>query len=440
MEKIIKYCFIHILLLLFSSVSYSQTTANWEKLSSPTINRLNEVFFIDSLKGWIVGDSGLILHTSTGGNSWEFQSSGISNEIVDVFFLDENLGWALAWVLTLSDGQYGTRILKTTNGGNIWTQSLYPTEDVFINTIIFLDSLNGWMGGYPGLLVQTTDGGDKWTDANVDSSFASGFPIINFQFDSYTYGYACGGIIDIAGAIWSTTNSGDNWKAQVVGPEPVQQLYIFDSVNVIGVGGDFEYGSGIVKTTNGGADWDYQSLEILGIASALSFRTPQEAWSPLGFAQLILYSTDAGGTWENVQTPDSSIIYDLVFPDSTHGYGVGEQGAIIRYKPTIVGISGQTSSLPQSLKLFQNYPNPFNPVTKIRYEIPANSFISIKVFNTLGEEVKSFEEVFKPAGKYELIFNGSDLPSGVYYYRIEYRALTDPSNSIFETKKMLLIK
>jgi len=67
-------------------------------------------------------------------------------------------------------------------------------------------------------------------------------------------------------------------------------------------------------------------------------------------------------------------------------------------------------------KLHQNYPNPFNPVTKISYELPANQFVSLRVYNMLGREVSMLVNENKQAGKYTVDFNASDLTSGVYFY------------------------
>ena len=83
--------------------------------------------------------------------------------------------------------------------------------------------------------------------------------------------------------------------------------------------------------------------------------------------------------------------------------------------------------------LSQNYPNPFNPSTKIEYSIPKSTNISLKVYNTLGEEVAVIFNGFRVAGKYTVNFDGSNLPSGVYYYRL----ITDDYNI---TRKFVLLK
>ena len=94
--------------------------------------------------------------------------------------------------------------------------------------------------------------------------------------------------------------------------------------------------------------------------------------------------------------------------------------------------------IPEKFALEQNFPNPFNPATKIKYTIPAvgtsfMKFITLKVYDVLGNEVATFVEESKPAGTYEIEFNAANLASGVYFYRLSAGDFT-------ETKKMLVIK
>jgi hypothetical protein len=93
---------------------------------------------------------------------------------------------------------------------------------------------------------------------------------------------------------------------------------------------------------------------------------------------------------------------------------------------------GSESQVTREFKLYQNYPNPFNPATMIKYRIPTDGQVSLKIYDILGREVYSMNE-FMTAGEHEFIFDGSNLASGLYYYRIE-------SNGFVESKKMLLLK
>jgi len=88
---------------------------------------------------------------------------------------------------------------------------------------------------------------------------------------------------------------------------------------------------------------------------------------------------------------------------------------------------------PRKYQLFQNFPNPFNPITKINYQIPELSFVTLKVYDVLGSEIVTLVNEEKPIGSYEVKFDATNLPSGIYFYRIQ-------AGSFVETKKMLLLK
>ena len=83
--------------------------------------------------------------------------------------------------------------------------------------------------------------------------------------------------------------------------------------------------------------------------------------------------------------------------------------------------------------LSQNYPNPFNPATTIEYSIPQNSFVTLKVYNVLGQEIASLVNQEQKASNYTVNFDASRLASGIYFYKIQ-------AGSFTLTKKMLLLK
>jgi hypothetical protein len=89
--------------------------------------------------------------------------------------------------------------------------------------------------------------------------------------------------------------------------------------------------------------------------------------------------------------------------------------------------------IPEHYSLSQNYPNPFNPVTKINFAIPKQGLVNLKVYDVLGREIKTIINEIKNPGMYSVDFNGSDLSSGIYFYRLE-------SNGFTEIRKMIIIK
>jgi len=98
-----------------------------------------------------------------------------------------------------------------------------------------------------------------------------------------------------------------------------------------------------------------------------------------------------------------------------------------------VGISTLSISVPEKFSLYQNYPNPFNPTTKIKFDIDKSGFASLIVYNVAGKEITRLVNQNLNSGSYEFEFNAADLPSGVYFYKLE-----TPTTSM--VKKMSLIK
>lgn len=99
----------------------------------------------------------------------------------------------------------------------------------------------------------------------------------------------------------------------------------------------------------------------------------------------------------------------------------------------IVGINQISAEVPNNFSLLQNYPNPFNPSTNIKFQTPQSGFVKLTVFDALGKEIHTLVNQQLSPGTYSADFDGSNLPSGVYYYKLE-------SEIFAETKKMILIK
>jgi hypothetical protein len=107
-----------------------------------------------------------------------------------------------------------------------------------------------------------------------------------------------------------------------------------------------------------------------------------------------------------------------------------EPGGPVSY---VSGIEEIPGSLPTAYRLWQNYPNPFNPLTKIQFDIPKTSFVTLKVYNLLGQEVATLVNEVKKVGNYEYTFDCSSLSSGVYFYRLSAGDYTN-------TMKFVLLK
>ncbi|MEO8209195.1 MAG: T9SS type A sorting domain-containing protein [bacterium] len=434
----IKFFTIIFLSLLSCSQIYSQQY--WLSQPSPTSSNLRTCFFVDSLNGWIGGDSGLMIRTTNKGQSWTFQNTGATYAIISMYFLNQRLGYAISWEIdNTPPNYYGTRIFATSNGGNNWSNTLLRDTNLFINSVFFLDSLNGYIGGSEGKIFYTTNSGNNWKLSVMDSGIVFGFPVREIKFHDSQNGFAVGGVFDIAGVIYKTINGGRNWGVTLVGPEPVNDLYYIDSVNVIGMGGDFEYGSSKVTTTDGGEVWDYHEFGFFGIANSIGFRTKEEGWASLGIVDSFLISTNGGSNWKLTGTPNGAKIYKLFFTDSRNGWAVGNNGVILKYNSNLINISEHYFSIPDAITLYQNYPNPFNPFTVIIYQLTVSNYVSLKVYDVIGKEIATLVNQKQIAGSYSVDFDAGNYPSGIYFYGL--RAVEESTGKEYsQTKKMIILK
>jgi hypothetical protein len=113
-----------------------------------------------------------------------------------------------------------------------------------------------------------------------------------------------------------------------------------------------------------------------------------------------------------------------------------QQGGYVRFPLVGQQVSSAASefpALPHAFALHPNRPNPFNPMTQIAYDLPRASVVSLKVFDVLGRKVVTLVEGIQPAGSYSVIFNGSELASGVYLCRFQ-------AGHFAATLKMVLLK
>ncbi len=143
-------------------------------------------------------------------------------------------------------------------------------------------------------------------------------------------------------------------------------------------------------------------------------------------------STDSGKTWADVGGKVDTIAHTVTLSGIT-SFSRWTLGSTVTSLP----IDDQ-EVLPKSFRLYQNYPNPFNPTTVIRYKIPKDGMVSIKLYDALGSEVSTLVSKNQQAGRYEITFNASELASGIYFYRINVNG--DKGQQFTSIKKMILLK
>jgi hypothetical protein len=190
-----------------------------------------------------------------------------------------------------------------------------------------------------------------------------------------------------------------------------------------------------LKTTDGGLTWTEKDfLPTSYDQEGIGFINENTGWLG-GWGD-----DDNGPTYKTTDGGDSWILDDwsrnfnrFRFINDTVSYAVGR--TVYKYsRDSTVGINVVSTEIPKTYVLFQNFPNPFNPSTKIKFSISSgNDKVSLKVFDLNGKEMSivAFGK-FQP-GTYEVTFDGSALPSGVYFYELR-------AGYFKEVKKMVLVK
>ena len=200
-------------------------------------------------------------------------------------------------------------------------------------------------------------------------------------------------------------------------------------------GYEFDEGTGIPGWAGSSNGWepvivtipsDYDGKEVIiryAFASDIGYSTSQHpeliGWiiDDINIADILTNNGETNEGWvTESQVPLVGNYWNIVYVGST-SVGSNEQG---------------DRSQPINYCLSQNYPNPFNPDTRISYQIPEFSFVTLKVYDLLGNEITTLISEIKSAGKYEVTFNANELASGIYFYQLKAGSFTD-------TKKMVLL-
>jgi photosystem II stability/assembly factor-like uncharacterized protein len=408
-------------ILLFIILLYSGfASGQWQSINLSSSPDLFDLSFPSNQTGYVCGYGNRFHKTTNGGTNWlDLSFAGTAQNLNAVCFVNNKTGF----LASTNDTIY-----KTSDGGVTWYYRYFL--GIQADNIQFLDSLTGFAFAINVFSV-TTNGGANWSNSPAPTS--GGFYFLNSLTGWTTY-YSGGG----NSQLMKTTNGGANWTMQLSTTNfRIMYDVFFINQNTGWVSG---YRHLIEKTTDGGASWVVQNdLESAGGLYSIYFKDENTGWTVGDYyssnATSCYYTTNGGSNWlkENSVTSGGRI-EKVRFSSPTNGWIAGQYGKVFKTDNAggLTGISNAAAA-PEKFELSQNYPNPFNPSTKISFAIPKTGFVSLKVYDVTGKEVRTLVNDLKSAGNYSVDFNASNLSSGIYFYRIE-------SEGFSRTMKMILVK
>ncbi|MBM4159266.1 MAG: T9SS type A sorting domain-containing protein [Ignavibacteria bacterium] len=409
---------------------------------------------------------------------WSVVNMGTTNQFTDIELSNDQTFFATAVNNTTYDGTF----YKSTNGGVNWFQLPLPTNFKAPYVCNFSsDGINGFVAGTQ--IIKTSNGGLNWTvaytsddtvvffgadiegtpkafwAAGVKMSGSTMIPVVVrcpsfFTSNVYTritmpssmsgYQLTCIATIDSMscligvqrgsqpGVILKTTNKGVNWS-EFYTPNGIEIWAIDMSSGGSGFAAGGNGGNSyIYMTTNTGVTWNLVYSGTQGRIRGLDFYSQVFA---VGLNGTILKGSGDGTIWSAQNSGVNNTLYAVSVLESNHdiAYVAGDNGTMLKTNNGGIGIQNISSEIPDKYSLSQNYPNPFNPLTKIRFAIPKNEIVTLKIYDLLGREAAILVNEKLQSGAYETTFDASSLPSGVYFYKLK-------TNTYSDTKKMILIK
>lgn len=445
MKKVI---FLLILLnVIYLSTCFSQT--GWLVHSTGTNKPINDIYFVTANTGWAVGDS-VIVKSTNGGVNWIQQNIYYPGGalLYSVKFLNENTGFAGGGKFT-SEYTHTQYLFKTTNGGINWNmiwnpQNIYTgwvNNILLINENIIYISLYGHIEVFTlGGVYKSTNGGMNFTQCIAGGGYSS------LSFINVTTGWTTvNATSDMAetrnSKILKTSNGGLNWSVQFRDSgfysASISNIQFFNELTGYGTGWKYFVGTVFYKTTNGGANWDticYYHNKY----SSMFFINTNTGWisgsaNPDSFC--IACTTNGGVNWQKQFKNSTYNVSRLKFINNLTGWAIINYNSIILRTTTggIAFVNNISNNIPDKYYLYQNYPNPFNPSTNIKYQISKNIRVNLKIYNILGKEIATIVNEKQSPGTYEASFDGCNLSSGIYFYKLE-------TNEFSDTKRMILLK
>ncbi|MEZ4691369.1 MAG: YCF48-related protein [Ignavibacteria bacterium] len=427
MEKIRLKLFL-IMIFLLSIVQIGTTQTGWIDMSIGTRNYV-AINFTDDNNGFIFASDGVILKSTNRGITWQAFPNSFPLTVKTGLSVNENL------YFVISGGSASGMVNTTTNGGGNWVNGenfFTPLGSGFnwLRNLTFVNQTTGYVCGneygylngqlyVAGIIYKTTNSGSSWF-----LSTRRGFDYNDIRFLDESTGYA------VLGGVIKTTDSGNNWSytGQVFSQTFSLSHPFNDTLYMSSTNGN------VHKSINGGVldnhkhIFDRFALKIYFVNSLTGYT--------VGTLGTIAKTTNGGENWFLQESNTTKRLNSVYMINDSDGFIVGDSGKILKTTTggVLTGFTNLNTEIPDKYSLSQNYPNPFNPSTVISYELPVTKHVKLVVYDVLGNEVAALVNENKPAGSYEVLFEGSNYPSGVYFYRLEVE------DNILDTKRMVLLK
>lgn len=390
--------------------------SDWIQINAYSLNTNNvsKVFTFGNTL-FAVGSDFKIYRSENLGKTWlSLYPSPFNKKVMDVVVYDNRL---LASI-------YANGIYYSDDLGDSWNKLSTDSLDNMTLKSIRIYHGDIWANTDHNLYL-SSDGGNHWQNKTKSIKDVN-FIITSVDFTEDSTIFIADNVSDFfEGGIYRSNDYGSTWDRVFQGI--ISRLYV-----------DYK---GALWFTDGGYDIFLSNdncttwTQILGSEGGPSnylsaFSNPNIGIVISSYSNLCI-SQDDGKNWEKHQvTGANSINLD----DDNHLLLGTSFGVIRSLSPLITGVENDLmSTTKDEFNLIQNYPNPFNPETKINYSLPQYSHVSIKVYDSIGRLVQILVNKYQNMGSYSIIFDGSELSSGVYFYRIE----TDDYSS---AKKMVLLK
>ena len=420
-------------ILFLNSYTFSQQNI-WEPVGNPLTGKAFTAFAIDCNNILYVGTFNGFYKSSNNGDSWVSVSNGLNGlEVSSIVFNDSG---------DIFVGTYdGGGIFKSTAEGESWVH----LEDSLVNfSIRFLgiNSVGYLFAAISGKgIYRSTNNGASWLEVNngltnliINSMYLSKYGVTeNFIFIGT-------GALGEPRAVFRSIDNGESWySAGVPLGDEFAMTFVSNSQDEIYVGKASQWHhtySTILKSVNGGTQWN--STGFVGNTSVLATDINEfiyagsldNGWGCFGIRR----STDNGNSWQSFNSglPPDCTNYIICNNNGILFTPINFEG-VYRTIESTTNVNENEVVSPKTFILLQNYPNPFNPSTTIKYQLPHSGKVTLKVYDLLGEEIRTLVNEEKAAGNYEVNFDASALKSGVYFYTLQAYNFRD-------TKKMILIK